>query len=172
MILWDYENVPLRHADWQYFYWGLAEYLKKRREEILAAYLFYGTGRLTKEDQTQLDKLETFQFVEVPKRGKNAVDNVLQKFAKDIVKDHPEIGQLILIAGDSDYLHMFNSLQSKDIRCALISQKRSLSRQMRKFVYYHSTVEEIARLPTEWWTSVDHIRDPYSHLFKEFGWKR
>ncbi|MFX0096111.1 MAG: hypothetical protein ACFFBD_30510 [Candidatus Hodarchaeota archaeon] len=71
-IFWDYENVPLRHQDYDAFLQGLIAFVRATR--MIYAKVYSREKTMPDSDYKLLAKLEIFQFKWVTSDDPNAAD--------------------------------------------------------------------------------------------------
>jgi len=105
-IFWDYENVPLRHRDFNEFLRGMSNFISYN--EVTYAKVYARKNTITRREQELINTLETFRFKFVNGYEKNAVDYSMMKSCLDVVRLSGFFNQVLIITGDGDFSDLLN----------------------------------------------------------------
>lgn len=160
-IFWDYENVPLRKDDYYEIFLGLKIFIELH--EIRYAKVYYRESTITQEDIDIIRELKVFQFKRIKHNHKNAVDNSLIQSCSSIVKQYPEINQILLISGDADFLPLLRKMLKQGIKVIILCQKGNKNRKYLEKASQVILLSDLIHLPQSWWEIIQDVRkDPYA----------
>jgi uncharacterized LabA/DUF88 family protein len=160
-IFWDYENVPLRKDDYYEIFLGLKAFIEQH--EIRYAKVYYRESTITQEDIKIIRDLKVFQFKQIKHNHKNAVDKTLIQSCLSIIKQYPEINQLLLISGDADFLPLLQNLFKQGIKVSILCQEGNKNRKFLEKASKVAFLSDLIHHPQSWWEISQDVReDPYA----------
>ncbi|MFW9853713.1 MAG: NYN domain-containing protein [Candidatus Thorarchaeota archaeon] len=148
-IFWDYENVPLRHTDWEDFLHGLRAYVNSN--QVIFARVYVRKATLPIKDRELINALNIFDYKWIRKDDPNAADYSLIQSCLDVLKIHSQINHVLLVFGDADFLELTDQLHEWQVAISLICQSRNYSEDLRSEVHYAYSVHFVASHPQDWW---------------------
>lgn len=148
-IFWDYENVPLRHKDWQQFLAALNHFAISNHVDFARVYARKKT--ITQFDREAIRKLNLFDFKWVKHDDPNAADYSLIRSCLDILGSHDQINHVLLLSGDGDFLQLIDQLQKLEVAVTLICQRKNYSKSLINEVHRAYTVDFLSQAPSYWW---------------------
>ena len=148
-FFWDYENVPLRPNKTKRFLDALDTLFANYPFIFKRIYVRKQTIGL--RDQRYLRKRGFHRkkhFKWVRTNTPNAVDNTLIRSCLTVIEQHPEVKQIFLVTGDSDFLSLVTKLPNQ--RIIVICQKRNYSQKLINTVDKAYVVDSLVAMPKLW----------------------
>ncbi len=148
-ISWDYENIPLRRADWEGFLQGLVYYVQMN--QVVFTRIYSREVTLSNTDYDLIDELGIFDFKWVQRDDPNAADDSLIQSCIDVLNNQTQINHVLLISGDGDFLELTDQLHEWQVAITLICQKQNYNPDLISDVHYAYTADFVAKNPQHWW---------------------
>ena len=148
-IFWDYENVPLRHTDWEAFLEGITHFVE--RNTIAFTRIYGRESTMSDQDYELITNLKIFDFEWVQHNDPNAADYSLIDSCVNVLKLNQQINQVLLISGDGDFLELTDQLNEWQVAIILICQQKNYNKNLVSDVHSAYTVNFVAQNPFDWW---------------------
>ncbi|MFW9996571.1 MAG: NYN domain-containing protein [Candidatus Odinarchaeota archaeon] len=148
-IFWDYENVPLRHDDWEGFLNGLAAFINANNIDFARVYARETT--MSDTDYDLISELGVFSFKWVQSDDPNAADDSLIRSCIDVLESRGHINHILLISGDGDFLELTDILLDWQVSVTLVCQQHNYNKALVGDVHRAYSVKFVASNPYNWW---------------------